>query len=421
MRNPYTVSSCVFAFLLTFLGLLAGPPTFGGQSGLMLGNLRETYQTQTNFDVAVGESSDRDVFTVWCDPNIAPVTTISIANQNSAFSPSPGSPVPSVIQCGSYYFVIFRFAPSSPGLFTDTVTVSSDIGSASLQLIGNAIPINSPAFWISDLPEGTSAERLQYDPLRGYLYITDSANDRLIVFSPKSRSVITTIPVGYEPMGMAATPDGKFLYVANTGEYSISEIDLVRLQESRRLVLPSLGLFPGYTPYSLAAIGQGLLLVGSYPPGLASGGPIFEIDLNNEILFPRNDIGSGILPDFATSSDFSTTAILVEPYASPTDFVRYDHRSGSIAKGNGGIEAGVSISGDGRNSYPTTAFVSTHSIQRSTSWMASLIRLLESGCWVVKNYRRRLVLMVQKYTRYRILTPTLRLPALRFTKLISPF
>jgi YVTN family beta-propeller protein len=348
MRDLTTLSWPSFSLLLIFLITLCAGPTFGAQSGALLVNsLREVYQTQTNFDVPLGGYADNYISSLWCDPNVATETTVTILNQNTAFSLSPIAPPLSHIFCGTYYYVIFRFTPAAAGLVTDVVTFSTDIGSASLQLIGNGIPVESPAFWVADLPAGTSAERLQYDSSRHYLYVTDSNNNRLIVFSPPSRSVVTTIPVGYAPFGMALTPDAKFLYIANAGEYSISEINLDTLQESRRIILPSLGPYPGYTPYALTVIGEGLLLIGSSPPLLSSGGPIFELDLNNQTLSPRTDIGRGMSPDFATSSDFSTTAILVEPFASPADFVRYDHASGSITKGGGGIEAGVSINHNG--------------------------------------------------------------------------
>jgi len=335
------------AFVITFLilGFLIYPASLFGNpsSPLQLFGYREGLQMKTDFLAEVGTQADRSPLVLWCDPAVAAEIDISITNTSSVFTLHPHAPFPPSIQCGSYYWISVRFEPTAAGLISDVVTVSSTIGTASMELIGNAIIAESPAYWMVDLPTGTSAGVIFYHPLLKKLFITDYNSHRVIVFSPASRSVIAMIPVGRNPVGMVLSPDGKQLYVAHVLEQSISEIDVATLAETRRINLPSLG----DTPYALAFIGKDLLLIGGF-----FGGPFHMLDLNSGVLTLRSDIGSGgIEPSFATSKDFSTTAIVEEPQASPTFFIRYDHATGSIVRANtldtGEIEREVIINGNG--------------------------------------------------------------------------
>jgi phospholipase C len=49
------------------------------------------------------------------------------------------------------------------------------------------------------------------------LYITESGKSRVSVFDVRAGRVVGSIPVGLFPHGIAASPDGQLLYVANTG------------------------------------------------------------------------------------------------------------------------------------------------------------------------------------------------------------
>ena len=56
-------------------------------------------------------------------------------------------------------------------------------------------------------------------------YITNSSASSVSVINTDTKLVVATIPVGVGPVNPTFTPDGKFVYVANTGSKTISVID----------------------------------------------------------------------------------------------------------------------------------------------------------------------------------------------------
>ena len=66
---------------------------------------------------------------------------------------------------------------------------------------------------------------LVYDPSNGYVYLTDSVNDSVMVINPEINHVIKNIAVGSEPKGITLDPKTNELYVMNQGSNSISIIN----------------------------------------------------------------------------------------------------------------------------------------------------------------------------------------------------
>ena len=149
--------------------------------------------------------------------------------------------------------------------------------------------------------------------------------------------------------------------MANSGEWSLSVVDLDRQEEVVRVELPSLYPDPTldyqlyYTPYSLTFATPTRLLLGSLPPGLASGGPIFQLDLPGLELAPREDTFPapllthpwGRTPVFRTSRDRSTTAFVLEPGSSPSIVGVYDPDTDTMAARGLEIERSLAINADG--------------------------------------------------------------------------
>lgn len=75
-------------------------------------------------------------------------------------------------------------------------------------------------------------ERFLADPVRPRMYASLARSNSVAVIDTQSFTIITTIPVGTNPFGMALSADGTRLWVANRGSTSpgISVIDLVRLE-----------------------------------------------------------------------------------------------------------------------------------------------------------------------------------------------
>jgi YVTN family beta-propeller protein len=56
-------------------------------------------------------------------------------------------------------------------------------------------------------------------------YVANITSDNVTVIDARTHAVITTIPVGNAPDGIAASPDGAFVYVANAFSEDVSVID----------------------------------------------------------------------------------------------------------------------------------------------------------------------------------------------------
>ena len=81
------------------------------------------------------------------------------------------------------------------------------------------------------------ASHLAVDPVRPRIYATLTGSNSVAVIDTSTLQLIAVIPVGSNPVGLAVSPDGSTLYVANSGSTTagIGVIDLTTLT-----VLPSL-------------------------------------------------------------------------------------------------------------------------------------------------------------------------------------
>lgn len=56
-------------------------------------------------------------------------------------------------------------------------------------------------------------------------YVANFDDDTVSVIDTRTKTVITTIPVGDAPTGVAITPDGRRVYVTNAGDDTVSVIN----------------------------------------------------------------------------------------------------------------------------------------------------------------------------------------------------
>lgn len=94
------------------------------------------------------------------------------------------------------------------------------------------------------------------DSARNKAYIANSGLNRVEVLDTLTNTLLTPIKVGQLPHSLAMTPDGKYLYVANTGGESITVIDLDAGQVTSRVLFPPMpynASFALVTPAALAA------------------------------------------------------------------------------------------------------------------------------------------------------------------------
>lgn len=175
-----------------------------------------------------------------------------------------------------------------------------------------------------DLGDNVSPNGILYDEFRDRVYLSSRTadirlfppSDELLVISPSSRTVLARIKTGSQPAEMVLSPDGKELYVANSGEHSLSVISPDTLKETRRIQLPNLhpDSTDPYTPWQLAWIGDHTLLIVGRPPGLATWGPVYQLDLKTLALTARGDTGNPIRFAISGSRDRQSAALLNNPY-----------------------------------------------------------------------------------------------------------
>ncbi len=75
------------------------------------------------------------------------------------------------------------------------------------------------------------------DERGGKLYVADAGGNNIAVISTKTWKLENTIPLQVQPGPLALSPDGRTLYVGNSGAQSVSAIDLLRVKPAATVPL----------------------------------------------------------------------------------------------------------------------------------------------------------------------------------------
>ncbi len=103
------------------------------------------------------------------------------------------------------------------------------------------------------------------------IYVADLSGNAVAVLDATDDSLITSIPVGTRPRGLALTPDGSLLLVSNSGSASISVIDTATQKVVSTIALPA-----GSSPYGIAVTPDGAF---AYVANFITQGSVFAIDI----------------------------------------------------------------------------------------------------------------------------------------------
>jgi YVTN family beta-propeller protein len=77
---------------------------------------------------------------------------------------------------------------------------------------------------IATIPVGAEALGVAIHPNGTFVYVTNQFDDTVSVIDTASLTVVATIPVGQMPTGVAVHPTGTFVYVTNAGDQTLSAI-----------------------------------------------------------------------------------------------------------------------------------------------------------------------------------------------------
>jgi uncharacterized protein (TIGR03437 family) len=99
--------------------------------------------------------------------------------------------------------------------------VNPDVNTVTLFSIGS--DQNSK---VAEIPTGKEPTGIAFSPDGTRLYVANRVDGTVSVISLGAQGYTTTIPVGTEPYGMVLSASGQKLYVTNTGSNSVSVIDI---------------------------------------------------------------------------------------------------------------------------------------------------------------------------------------------------
>ena len=149
------------------------------------------------------------------------VATIPVGNGPSTIAVTPD---------GAHVYVV--------DVGDSTVSV---IATATNTVVGSPIPVG-PSIGPSSNVGALISGGIAITPSGSSVYVANSGGNTVSVIATASNTVVDTIPVGSQPTGIAITPDGAHVYVANSGDSTVSVI-ATATNTVEGLPLP-VGLFP---------------------------------------------------------------------------------------------------------------------------------------------------------------------------------
>jgi len=158
--------------------------------------------------------------------------------------------------------------------------------------------------------------------------------------------VVAEIPVGSQPSGLDLTPDGKKLYVANTGGDNVSVVDTVTRTELRRVAIPS--GFMSDRPVSVAIGNAGKAIVTTTFAGSGYGGEVYALDLTTDATTPITSSTEATYVE--ASGDRSRITEIVGDDSGGTVCIYTATTSNWTCNNTSGFLRSVSVNGDGTKS-----------------------------------------------------------------------
>ena len=184
--------------------------------------------------------------------------------------------------------------------------------------------------------------RSQYDPYNGYLYTANSLSNNVSVINTATETVIATIPVGVEPVGIVYSSTNHYIYVANGASGTVSVINSSSNSVFATITLETSG---GTLAGAIFDPSNGNVYVGGFDNtslvdsvfviSTVTNGVVAEItgaayfgtfdSLNDYLYFTDNTLNSVLVVDGATNK--VVTTIYLPAHSSPIGIAynSYDH------------------------------------------------------------------------------------------------
>ena len=172
------------------------------------------------------------------------------------------------------------------------------------------------------------------NPNSRFAYITDSSTNEVEVLNLNTGRYGASIPVGSDPTSLDITPDGRTLYVCDSGGQTISVVNVARAKVVHTIVTPA--GFDSERPFSIAIDNDGTALFTTTFNGSGYGAHVYQLDLSSDAItvFTQATANGLVNQDtpLTRSSDYSTIAGVVGEDSGGKFFVVHP-KSGTVVTG----------------------------------------------------------------------------------------
>ena len=141
-----------------------------------------------------------------------------------------------------------------------------------------AISVGTEPFGVATSPDGR------------FVYVANVVSNTVSVINADTNAIGPTIPVGNRPFGVAVSPDAKFAYVTNSADNTVSVIDTA----TNTVVGPPISV--GTTPFGIAVTPNGSFAYvannGKHLDGTFSAGTVSVINTATNMVVETISVGS---------------------------------------------------------------------------------------------------------------------------------
>jgi YVTN family beta-propeller protein len=167
-----------------------------------------------------------------------------------------------------------------------TVVLAASVATA---FLGSAAALAAPASPASSTAASSlSFSNVVINPASTRAYFTVPADNEVAILNLTTGTFLKPIAVGSDPQGIDITPDGKTLYVADSGGQTISAVT-VATRKVTTITTPA-GILND-TPYSIAVLNNGTALYTTTFAGSGFGGEAYTLDLATGASTAVTDVG----------------------------------------------------------------------------------------------------------------------------------
>jgi hypothetical protein len=146
-----------------------------------------------------------------------------------------------------------------------------------LAATGGALAATTPPSSVTVAESSLPFENVVINPASTYAYFTVPSENEVAVLNLSTDEYGTPIPVGSDPQGIDITPNGKTLYVADSGGQTISKVTIAT-GKVKTITTPAGGLSD--TPYSIVVLNNGSALYSTTFAGSGFGANVYDLNLS---------------------------------------------------------------------------------------------------------------------------------------------